>query len=122
VLTHDLDMLVGAVALEVGDFLGTLVDEQHDDLDVGVVLGDRLGHLLHQHGLARAGRGDDQHALALADRGHQVDDAALDLVGRGLEDETLLGVQRRQVLEVDVRSWMALPGAPLTVSTRSSAK
>ncbi len=95
----DLDRRVG-VALEVGDFLRALVDEQHDDIGVRIVLLDRLRHLLEQHRLARAGRRDDQRPLAFTDRRDQVDDPRLDDIGLGLEDEPLLGVQRGQVLEV----------------------
>ena len=63
-------------ALHVGHFLGPLVDEQHDEDDLGVVGGDRVGDRLQEHRLARAGRGHDQRALALAERGHEVQERA----------------------------------------------
>ena len=55
-------------ALHVGDFFRPLVDEQHDQVDLGVVGGDAVGDVLQQHRLAGARRRDDQAALALADR------------------------------------------------------
>ena len=72
-------------ALHVGDLLGPLVDEQHDEVDLGVVGGDAVGDVLQQHRLAGARRRDDQAALPLADRHHQVHDARRQVVGRGLE-------------------------------------
>src|SRR3546814_441237 len=62
----------GALALEpalhVGDLLRALVDEQHEEVDLGVVALDRPGDLLHDRGLARLRRRHDQAALALTDR------------------------------------------------------
>ena len=52
----------------VGDLLRALVDEQDEDLRLGVVDADGVRELLEQLGLAGLGRGDDQAALALADR------------------------------------------------------
>ncbi len=46
-----------------------------------------------------ARRRDDQAALPLADRHHQIHHARRQVVGRGFEPETLLRVERRQVLE-----------------------
>ena len=63
-------------SLHVGDFLGPLVDEQHDEVDFRVVLGHRLRDVLQQDRLAGARRRDDQAALALADRREQVHDPA----------------------------------------------
>ena len=54
-------------ALHVRHLLRPLVDEQHDEGDLGVVGGDGVGDVLQDHRLARAGRGHDQAALALAD-------------------------------------------------------
>jgi len=79
----DLDPL--DLLAEVGDLLGPLVDEEDDDLDVGLVLHHRLGDLFKEGGLTRLGRGDDQPALAAADGGEQVDDPGGELVGVGLE-------------------------------------
>ena len=61
-------------ALHVRDFLGALVDEQHDEEDVGAVGIDGIGDGLEEHGLTGAGRGDDDAALTMADGGEQIDD------------------------------------------------
>src|SRR6266545_3081998 len=87
-------------ALHVGDLFGPLVGEQDDEVHLGVVLADGVGDLLHQRGLARLRRGDDQPALALPDRAHQVHDPGRDLGRVVLEAQPLLRVQRRQVLEL----------------------
>ena len=89
-------------ALHVGDLFGPLVDEQHDQVDLGVVGGDAVGDVLQQHRLAGARRRDDQAALPLADRHHQVEDARRQVVAVGLERDALLRVERRQVLEEDL--------------------
>ncbi len=89
-------------ALHVGDFFRTLVDQEDDQVALGMVLGDRLRDVLQQHGLAGARRRDDQRALALADRRDDVDDAARTvLLGRvlRLHDETLVGIERGEVVE-----------------------
>ena len=79
--------------LHLGHFLRTLVDQQHDQDNLGMVGGDRVRDVLHHHRLAGLGRRHDQAALALADRRDDVDDAAgqvffgLDVA---LEDEALV--------------------------------
>ncbi len=71
-----------------------------------MVRGDRVGHVLHEHGLAGLGGRDDQAALPLADGRHDVDHAPGEvLLGLdvALELHHLVGVQRREVLEEDLR-------------------
>ena len=89
-------------ALHFGHFLGTFVDEEDEESDVGVVGDDRVGDVLHQDRLAGLRRSDDQGALALADRGDHVDDAAREVLVAAhvaLEHEMLVREERRQVLE-----------------------
>ncbi len=64
-----------------------------------MVLLDRQRDLLQQHRLAGARRRHDQATLALADRRHHVDDARAQFIGRGLQNQALVRVQRRQILE-----------------------
>ena len=62
-------------AAHVGDLFGPLVDEQHDELDLGVVAPrSSVAIVLHDRGLAGLRRRHDEAALALADRRDQVDD------------------------------------------------
>ena len=50
-------------ALHLGHFLGPLVDQQHDQVDLGVVGDQRVRHVLHHHRLAALRRRDQQGAL-----------------------------------------------------------
>ena len=66
---------------------------------------DRVRDVLHQHGLAGAGRRHDQGALALADRGDDVDNPCRKVLSGGVlefEPEPLIGKQRRQIVEIDL--------------------
>jgi hypothetical protein len=85
--------------LHVGDFLGPLVDEQHDQVHLGMILRDAVRDVLEQHRLAGARRRDDEAALAFADGHHQVEHAGREVVALGLEGDARLRVERRQVLE-----------------------
>ena len=85
--------------LHVGDFFGPLVDQQDDQVHLGVVERHRLRDALQEHRLAGARRRDDQAALPLPDRRHQVHHAARQVVGLRLELALLLRVERREVLE-----------------------
>src|SRR6185437_14734811 len=91
--------------LHLGHFLRPLVDEQHDEIDLGMVGGNGGGNVLQQHRLAGLRRRDDETALALADRRHEIDGAGGEVLGgavAALELQALGGVERRQVLEQDL--------------------
>ena len=88
-------------ALEIRDFLGPLVNEQHHRVDFRMVRGDGVANLLEDGRLARARRRDDQAARALADGRDEVNDARLDQVRCGFQLEFLNRVNARQVLEAD---------------------
>ena len=67
--------------------------------------GDRMGDVLQDHGLAGARLRHDQPALALADRRHDVDDPpGIVLLGgvARLHLEPLVGIERRQIVEMDL--------------------
>ncbi len=96
--TDALDIL-GHFSLKVRHFFRTLVDQQYDHFDIGVIDADGVGKFLQQHRLARAGRRDDEPTLALADGRHQVRNPHPHLVLCGLQNNALFGVQRRQVAE-----------------------
>jgi hypothetical protein len=85
------DHLSAHRALHVGHLFGPLVDEQHDQVDLGMVLGDAVGDVLQQHRLAGARRRDDQAALPLADRHHQVEDPRRQVLAVGLEEMRFCG-------------------------------
>jgi hypothetical protein len=99
------DDLAAHRADHLGHFFRPFVDQQHDQVDVGVVGDQRMRQLLHHHRLAGLGLGDEQRALAFADRRDQVDDAAGDVLFAldvAFELELFLREQRRQVLEHDL--------------------
>ena len=89
-------------APHVGHFLGALVDQQHDEIRLGMILGDRIGDVLENHRLACLGRRGDERTLSLPDRSDQVDDARGHTAGLGFENEFFFGVERRQVVEQDL--------------------
>ena len=66
----------------------------------GLFVRDGVGDLLQHDRLAGLGRRDDEAALALADRRDEVDDALRELLGRGLEAQALLRVERRELAEL----------------------
>ena len=93
------DHLAADVALHVGHFLGTLVDQEDDQVNLGMIVGDRSGDLLQQRRLAGARRRDDQAALPLADRGQEIDDPRRQLRRLGLQPDSLERVDGRQLRE-----------------------
>src|SRR5262249_40556000 len=96
------DDLAAHRPLHVGDLLGALVDEEHDEDDGGMVGGDAVGDVLEHHRLAGARRRDDEAALSLAHGGEEIDDPGRELLRLELEPELLLRIERRQVVEQDL--------------------
>mgnify|MGYP003693909197 CR=1 FL=1 len=88
-------------ALHVGDFLGPLVDEQHDERDLRMIRRDGVRQRLEDHRLPGTRRRDDQAALPLSDRADDVEDARGDVSGASRLDP-LLRVQGCQVVEEDL--------------------
>src|SRR5215210_1082277 len=95
---HDLGFL--HATLPVGDLLGALVGEHHEQFRLGVVGRDGLGYLLEDGGLAGLRRRDHHAALALTYGRDQVYDARGDVVRLPLQAQPLHRVQRCQVVEV----------------------
>ncbi len=92
-------------ALHIGHFFGAFVDQQNDQVAVRMVGRDRLGDVLQHHRLTDARRRHDQTTLAFAERGHDIDDTARAVLQRWVVDlhpQTLIRIERRQVVEVDL--------------------
>jgi hypothetical protein len=53
-------------ALEIGDFLGAFIDEEDDEVAIGMVFDDSVGDIVQEGGFASAGRGDDEATGAFA--------------------------------------------------------
>ena len=81
-------------AAKVGDLLGPLVDQEDDDVHVGIVDRDGVRHALQERRLPGLRRRDDQASLPAADRRQQVDDPAAHLVGFGLELQVIVRIDR----------------------------
>ncbi len=94
-------------ALHVRHFFRALIDQKHDQIAFRVIGGHRLGDVLQEHRLARARRRDDQRALSLADRRNDIDDARRQILSSRIlhfELQALVGIERRQIIEVDLMS------------------
>ena len=83
----------------VGHFFRPLVDEQDDQRDLGMILDDRVGHLLHENRLATFGRRDDERALAFAKRRDEIADAGGDFAILPFEVDSLVRILCGQVVE-----------------------
>ncbi len=88
--------------LHVGHFLRSLIDQQNQKLNLGIVGLNGLGDVLHDRRFARFRRGNNQAALAFADGSEQVDDSRrhVERLILGFQHKTLIGEQWCQVLEV----------------------
>ncbi len=71
-------------ALHIGHFLGTLVDQKHDQIALGMIAGDRLRNVLQQDRLTRARRRNDERTLALAYGRDDIDDTRGHVLLRGI--------------------------------------
>ena len=89
-----------AGAFHVRDFLRPLVNQQDEQICLRVIFQNGVGHLLHQNRLAGARRRDDQPARAFANRANQIENARVQFVRRGFEDEPLVREQRREVFKM----------------------
>ena len=106
-----------------GDLLGTLVDEQDDELEV-VAAGERRGDRAQQRRPARAGGGLDQDPLAMGGGAEQVEGAKRDDVRpRGAPSAGGSSIRRVGCTGVaSARRRRSPPGStPLIVSTWISA-
>ena len=91
-----------AGAGHIGDLLRALVDQQDEQVHLGIVLDDGVGQILHQHRLAGTRRRDNQAARALAYRADQVHHAGGIFLRIILEEEALLREERREIVEMNL--------------------
>ena len=88
-------------AFHVGDLFRTLVDEENDQGHLGVVRCNRVGNGLQHHRLTGARGRHQQTALSLAQGGHEIHHPRRHVVWY-LEPQPFLGIERREVVEVDL--------------------
>ena len=77
-------------AAHIGHLLGTLVDEEHYYIGVGMVLRDRIGDVLQQDCLTGFRRRDDEGSLSLANRGEHIDHTCGDTSAAAARERELL--------------------------------
>src|SRR5258707_9358977 len=82
--------------LHVGYFFGPLVNQQDNQRGFWMILSDRIGDGLQQHGFARARGRDDQGALAFAQRRDEIDDPRGEVLRTDFHLEHLVGIELRQ--------------------------
>ncbi len=87
-------------AAHVGHFLGTLADEEDDQVDVVVVGGDAVRDVLQEERLPGLRRRHDEPPLAPADGRDKVDHALREVLRHRLQLDLAVGEDGRQVLEV----------------------
>ena len=84
---------------EIGHFLRTLIHQQNEQLDVGMIGVDAVGDLLKQRRFSRHRRRDNQPTLPFSDGTEQIDDASRNLATVVLQLQMFVGMQRRQISE-----------------------
>ncbi len=75
-------------------FFRPLVDQQHHQVDFGMIRADGVGDVLQQHRFAGPRRSDDQRPLPLADRRQQVHHPHRDGLRPGFELDLLERIDR----------------------------
>ena len=84
----------------VGHFLGTLIDEQHHQVCLGMIACNAVGNVLQQQGLTRLGLGNDECTLSLADRSKEVYDTRRKRIAIArAQGKLFVGEEWSQVLE-----------------------
>ena len=97
---NDLDIGAFDRLLDIRHFFRSLVDEQDDEMNLGIVGFDRLGDLLHERRLSCLGGGYDHTSLPLADRAHKVHDSHGN-AGAGLfQPDPFIGEDRRHIFKI----------------------
>ena len=84
----------------IGHFFGAFADQQHHQVNIGVVGRDAVGDGFHQHRFARFGRRHNQPTLATPNRSHQIHNPRGQDIGFGFQHKLFVGENRHQLLEV----------------------
>ena len=81
-------------ALHIGNFLGTLVNQNHHEVNLRVVGRNRVGNCLQNESLSSLWRRNNQTTLTLTNRGNQIDNSGRELLVVGLEAKASVWVER----------------------------
>jgi hypothetical protein len=88
-------------SLHIGDLFRALVDEHNHQVDLRIVLRDRIGDRLQNEGFTGFRRRHDEPALTFSNRGDQIDDAGGQLAGIRFQAQALLRVEGGELAEFD---------------------
>ena len=90
-----------SVAFEIGDFFRTLIDQQNDCVNIGMIGRDCICNLLKNDCLSSARRRDNQSALTESEWRDHVDDSGFDAcwLVQHLQVDASIGMKRSQVFE-----------------------
>ena len=91
--------------LHLGDFFGTLIYQQHDEVALRLVSDDRGCYVLQQHRLSGLGRRNDQSTLPFADGSDHIDNPGRQVFRATvslLELQSLGREERCQILKEDL--------------------
>jgi hypothetical protein len=81
------------------DFFRAFVDEQHHEVDFGVIDADGVSNVLEEHCFAGSRRRYEQARLAFADGAEQIHDAHGERPGAGFESDLFEGINGGEVIE-----------------------
>ena len=87
-------------AAHVGDFFGSLVDEQRKEVAFGMIGRNGVGDFLEQGRLAGFGRRHNERPLPLADRTEQIEDASAHFERGRFHLQSRVWINRDELVEV----------------------
>ena len=87
------------IALHIGDFFGSLIDQQDDEVSLLMVNRDGIGNILKQHGLAGARLSDDQAALTETDRGQEIHHPGGKIIGNAFQLDASIRIEGSKVVK-----------------------
>ena len=85
--------------LNIGNFLGTLIDQQDQHMHLGIAAQNRFSHFLQQRCLTCLGRGYDHTTLSLTDGTHQIHNSHGNAAAGSLHFDPLIGEDRSHIFE-----------------------
>ena len=86
-------------ALHIRNLFRALVDQQHHQDHFRMISGDRISHVLQEHGLAGTRRRNDQTTLSFAEWGKEIHHAGTYVFANRLKLYALLRIKRCQVVK-----------------------
>ena len=85
--------------LNIGNFLGTLIDQQDQHMHLGITAQNRFSHFLQQRRLTCLGRGYDHTTLSLTNGTHQIHNSHGNAAAGSLHFDPLIGEDRSHIFK-----------------------